>query len=541
MDVAEQESARSFLRKCAAVYEALVDRVLRLEAKGDDEATLKWLSLAAGVAWAAHPGRFADERLEAVARRAGQRLEPLNPAPSEIPGAAITAGGRRRVLHVATTVYDVGGHTRLIENWVRNDPGTLHSLVLLDQQHHRIRAELAARVAASGGELIVLPPRSSLLDRVRRLRHVAHAGYDCIILHHHPHDVVPLVAFATAKGPPVAVMNHADHVFWLGASVADAVIDFRPFGSRLSRERRGARQGLTLPLPLNLSLPALDRAAARARLGTAAEEVVLFSMGAAYKYRPTRTQNFFRTLHKVLADNPAARLYIAGVSPNDLRSFGIPGHERLETLGVVNDPGVYQAAADLYLEGFPYGSSTALFETAALGVCPVLMYAPTPQLDHSGEEAMKGLVASPTDETDYVARLTALINDPAARTQLGQAVAGRIASINNDIARAYLQPIYDRLAATTHQPQPLPAQASAETEEDLNLAGFNSSSRKTAVLQQGADYALSALTISDLLRVLAMSIRMGDTRPSPLNARRWLGVLRRKAFPPRVALDVRKM
>src|ERR1043165_3816147 len=128
MDASAQQTAQSFLRRCAAIYETLVARVLRLEARGNDEETLKWLSLAAGAAWVAHPGRFADERLGAGAGRVGQRLQPLPPVcAAKNDAAAVTQDGRRRVLHVATRVGETGGHARLIENWIQEDDKSPHS------------------------------------------------------------------------------------------------------------------------------------------------------------------------------------------------------------------------------------------------------------------------------------------------------------------------------------------------------------------------------------------------------------------------------
>ena len=440
MRAGEQQFARSFLRRCVSTYEAMTKHVLTLEMRGNDEETLKALGLTATLGWLAHPGRYADERLEAVALRAGRRLECLEdkaePGKVSRPRAR---NGRRRVLHVATTVYESGGHTRLIESWMRNDDSSAHSLVLLHQRGHGVRAELSRSISTSGGELIILPDEGPLLDKARLLRHIARSGYDCIVLHTHPNDVLPLVALATSECPPVAVMNHADHAFWLGVSVADMVVEFRDFGARLSRERRGARENIIIPLPLDFT-STIERTAARERLGIPDGEVMLLSIGSSYKYAPTEEYDFFRTMREVLDRNPTARLYLVGVSAGDLAGFGVPGHERMELIGTISDPEIYEAAADLYLEGFPQGSYTAFFETAARGICPVLLYAPTPQTDISGDPGLKGLVTSPSDEADYMKRVTALISDPIMRTRLGQAVGRQIVSTHgSDGSRTYLK------------------------------------------------------------------------------------------------------
>jgi hypothetical protein len=534
MDVEEQETATSFLRRSHAVYEAMVAHLLRLEGRGDDEATLRWLSLAATVAWVAHPGRYADERLESVALRIGERLEPRDDRAAQGMDAPRRGeSGRRRVLHVATTVYEVGGHTRLIESWMKNDDSSVHSLILLHQRGERIRGALAERIAASGGELIVLPDDCPLMEKARRLRHAARSGCDCIILHTHPNDVVPLVALASSQCPPVALMNHADHAFWLGVSVTDLVVDFRDFGSRLSRERRGARESVIVPLPLDLG-PSIDRAEARTRLGIPDGEVTLLTIGSSYKYTPAGKYDFFRTLHRVLDDNPAARLYVIGVSEADLARFGARSHERMELLGALGDPSLHEAAADLYLEGFPWGSYTAFFESVARGVCPVLLYGPTPHTDISGDLGLKRLVTSPVDEPDYVARVTALIDDPATRRELGAAVGRQVrATHGGPGSRAYLHDLYDRLAGRAHLYLAPAPRGSADLEEDLNLARISSAFIKTALLHHITNAVLTPPSARELLRLFVMSIRAGDTRLVPTHVRGWLGVLRRQAFPPK--------
>jgi hypothetical protein len=538
MPVGDQDPARPVLRRSVAAYEAMVAHVLRLGAKGDDEETLKWVSFAATLAWLGHPGRYADARLEAVAVGIGQRLEAaqdFGPA-SDRP----RANQRRRVLHVASTVYAVGGHTRLIESWIRNDDASEHSLVLVHQRQEQIRSELAGRIAASGGEIVVLPDEAPLLDKARRLRTVAQAGYDCIILHTHPYDAVPLTALATPHCPPVAVMNHADHAFWLGVAVADAVLDFRDFGSRLSRERRGARQSIVIPLPLDLAAGE-DRMTARAQLGIPDAEVMMLSIGSAYKYTPTEKYDFFRTMNRVLAGNPAARLYLIGVGAADLARFGGVPHERMELLGTRSDPSLYEAAADLYLEGFPWGSYTALFETVARGVCPVLLYDPTPHTDISGDFGLKGLVTSPSDEADYVARVTALVEDKAARTTLGQAVAREVLATHGGAgSRAYLHDVYDRLAQAPHQFLPAAPAESLESEEDLNLARVSGAFIKTGLFNKIAYSALGGVTARDALRLLRLSIRAGDSRLSFAHAKGWLALLRHIAFSKRQASGASK-
>lgn len=525
-----EQVAGAFLRKNSRFYERVVAHALRLDGSGDDEKALRWISLAAEIAWAAHPGRLSDERLEAMAVRIGQRLDvPRSTHASTDRGPALGGGHDRHVLHVATTVFGTGGHTRLLENWVKIDDGSTHSLLLLDQGREPIRSVLAERIVASGGEMIVVPDGTPRLERARHLRRAAQSGYDLVILHHHPNDVVPLVAFANADGPPVAVMNHADHVFWLGVSIADLMIEYRDFGEALSRGRRGSRHSVMFPLPLDIQSTGPTRTDARARLGIADAERMLLTIGPAAKYMPTQRQRFFDTASKLLDRHRDARLYVIGVSEGDRTVLDIPAHPRMTLLGIMGDPADYEAAADLYLEGFPFGSYTALLETAARGTCPVVMHSPTAHNDATREATLHGLVASATDEQSYLAEIDALLADPEARMRRGRDVARRVEDYHGAAAsRRYLEQVYRRLEGVRHAVEPLLEREAESRRHDLDLAGFQSSRRAIPVAEWVSTQTVLELSFKEWIKLLGMSVAAGDTQPVPRHAKAWMSMLKRR-------------
>jgi glycosyltransferase involved in cell wall biosynthesis len=527
MTIPLERAARIFLGRTVQFHEALVAHAMHLEGAGNDEKTLRWIRLTAELAWAAHTGRMSDERLEAIAVRIGQRLEP--PMNRPVQETRDRGDARRHVLHVATTVIGTGGHTRLLENWIKADGTSTHSLLLVDQGQETIRATLTDRVISSGGNQTVLPRDATLLERARLLRQAAQSGdYDCIVLHHHPNDVVPLVAFATENCPPIGVMNHADHIFWLGVSIADLVVEFREFGAELSRTRRGVRQNFVFPLPLDIQSSTPARAEARARLNIPEAERVLVTIGSAGKYIPTERQRFFDTLSKVLDQHPDACLYAVGVSERDVGPLEISPHPRMKLLGVVPDPSNYQAAADLYLEGFPFGSYTALLETAARGIYPVLMHSPTAHNDMSDERTLRGLVQGPPDESGYIAEIGALLDDPEERNRRGSIIAQRIeANHGAEASRNYLRQVYDLLAELRHRVELLPDRDPRSERHDVDLAGFQSSRMRIPVADWISNKTLLQLTPGELLRLFALSVRSGDTRLAPRHAKSWLSVIKR--------------
>src|SRR5262249_26815759 len=143
---------------------------------------------------------------------------------------------------------------------------------------------------------------------------------DMVILHHHPDDVVPVVAFATDRCPPVAILNQAHHVFWLGSSIADAVIEIWPAGRPVSQTRRFVKRCLFLPIPLSAP-PQVSRNRARRALQIPDDTVVMLSIGSAFKYTPTDTHNFYKVASRLLAQHPKTHLYLVGVTWDDCAAY----------------------------------------------------------------------------------------------------------------------------------------------------------------------------------------------------------------------------
>jgi hypothetical protein len=467
--------AGPFLRKSNTVYLALAKHIARLDRQRHPERVLKRIELTARFISMFHSGRYADGRIENIAFDIGAHLDevlartkPNHPA-FDVP--RIEAGPRRHILHVATTIHDIGGHSKLICNWISNDSESRHSLLLINQGDVLVPSLILDAVRRSEGQCIVLPSEAPRILKAKWLRVISQSSVDFVVLHHHPYDSVPIVAFATDECCPIAVMNHADHVFWLGPSVADVVVCIRGFSARLSKERRFAGDTVLLPVPLSRPTATMNRLKARARLRIPEDEVVLLSIGAEYKYQPTDGHNFLRTAIRILDQNPAAHLYLIGVENNmRVRYLRQNRHERLHLMGIIENPSDHQLAADLYLEGFPWNSWIALLETCLFGVCPVLMHAPTPQLTMSEDVALTGLVNNTLSEDEYVASVNELIHSENERQVLAERIRQSIVSNHiGDGWHRYLYGFYSRLEGRKHCPHPIPETEHMQTADDLNL------------------------------------------------------------------------
>jgi hypothetical protein len=379
---------------------------------------------AAGWAWLNHAGIHASSRLEALVRALGPPGAPRLASPPGRPARPV------RVLHVLTQAYPTGGHTRWSDRIIRADRTRRHSIVLTGQGSAPVPPWLAATVRASGGRLEALAPAPTL-ERAGRLRRLVE-GFDLVIANLHPSDVAAVAALTEPRGrPPVALLNHADHAFWLGVGAADLVVSFRRSGEQLGTRRRGvdpARSAVSA-LPLDPPAPGPARDVARAGLGIRPDEIVMLTAGSAWKFDPLERRGepgFPGVLAGVLERDPRLRLFALGPQPDGAWAAASRRTQgRMLALGTRTDFADYQRAADVYLDPFPMGSLYSLLEPVARGV-PAISLAQWPEeaavlmADAPGLGAAR-LVAR--DRAAYEAALRSLVDDESGRVALGRAGA----------------------------------------------------------------------------------------------------------------------
>jgi hypothetical protein len=422
-------------------FEAVAER---LAADGDAEGAISAVELGAIVAAARHPGVHASHRMERLLERiAAEQLEPLPPRPAR-PGV-------ERVLHIATETYQVGGHSRMLWRWIERDADRTHTVVTT-RQRAAAAAGVAAAAEASGGTLVELDRDAPALERARAVRALA-ADADVVVLHVHPHDPVPVLAFAAAGDrPPVVFFNHGDHIFWLGASVTDALHSLRPAGVKLGLRRGIAAERLLQgPAPVegqDGNGPSDDpglRMRARAdllpQLSWPDDAVVLLTVGAAYKFGGDLGTSLLQLVAPVIDADP--RVHLLAIGPSDDGPWR-EAHERtggrVAAIGPRTGLGPVFAAADLYLESRPGGGPGASSEAAAHGL-PVLTHAETLESAelHTTDAGYGATLELGADA--YRARLQELIGSPEQRAELGAQARATVAATDaawpDAVERAY--------------------------------------------------------------------------------------------------------
>lgn len=473
----EYESrTREFLLVCSSLYDSLVEEAEHFRRKASAEAMLAWIEMVAGFAAMHHPGRLADGTIENLALEIGCQMQHRSPRFAPLLSSKIAVlPRRRRVLHVVTFVSSQGGHTRNLLHWINKDQESHHSLVLTRQGTIPLYAPLMKAVALSGGVFVSMPAPVPLMERARWVRRFAQENADIIILHAIPNDVVPIVAFAKGCNIPVAFVNNGDHLFWLGGSVADTIINLREISIASSKECRFTRNDQLLPVPLVETHPDVGRDDARKMLGIPQDQRMLLTVGRSVKYAPSPRQNFFSTAEKILNRNREAHLYLVGLKAKDhAASSVLSNNDRVHFVGPVEDATFWQKAADVYLEGFPFGSQTAMLESVLPGVPCVRVYAPLSPLLAADDIALTGIVDSPDNEEAYIENVCEFIADREKASQSGDILRKRVLRYHvADTWKDFLTEMHDATAKMKHMAVKVPHTSASVRQVDLAISEYH--------------------------------------------------------------------
>lgn len=329
--------------------------------------TTRWCQLAAKVGGFGC-GCLVSPELESLL------LEVANQLPT-FPDTVRPAGSCKRWLHVMTRTDRIGGHNALLKRWMECTlTADRHSIALLEHQDPDEK-DLCNVAEASGGQFVFLGNLNSRpLESAQKLRELAWTTADYVVLHHHMWDVIPTLAFGITGGPPVLLLNMADHLFWVGASIADLVLQLRPEGQTLSEQYRGIDRNYLLNIPLP-NQPSTNRdvntaADLRQKLGIPSDCLVFLTIGREPKYEPREGVDFTATATDLLRQVPGS--YFIAVGPSKENPAWCRAHEKTQghliPVGPQHDLRPYHMAADIYLEGFPFGSLTALLEAGLAGL-----------------------------------------------------------------------------------------------------------------------------------------------------------------------------
>lgn len=455
----------------------LVSRADYFLQKSDFESAAAFGQMAADYAWRNHAGLFVSPRLESLMWRVAEKA--IRPSIHSTRRPPLNRSVKR-VLHVITVASGVGGHARLAWRWIKNDLKRVHSVFLTRQGGLEVPKALMDALTLSGGQLYQVDSNiGGLIYRAKTLQQLA-SQYDVIVLHIHPYDVVPIIALSQkVDRPPVILMNHADHVFWLGVCISDIVAHFRTSGLRLSIARRTIepKRCAILPIPIPPADRQMSQSEAKRKLNLSDTDVVLLSIASAYKYKGRSTINFLDAIVPVVKNRTDAVLLVVGPKGRDLRLDADPATAcRVRFYGKRDDIVLFYQAADIYLDSLPFPSLTSLLDAGMFGI-PLVGYCAHP---HSSEVLCvddPGLVRSllrAEDLQTYRETITDLLSSKELRERIGEQTRAEVCDIHNRQWTEYMDDIYSHALSIPLKGEPQEdADQMVQGELDLRLMRYN--------------------------------------------------------------------
>lgn len=309
---------------------------------------LRLMQLYARLHWDNISGFFADDALE---QSLFERWLPSITMAQECQNTTVD------FLHIATQVYHVGGHTRLLRHLMHglSEYGS-QALLLTDAKRNN---------ALGGWDVDMLKVAGKPASRAGKIVDIG-AKAETILLHTHPDDSAAAFAARILResGKRVLFVNHADHVFSLGPGAADVVLEICMTGWRTTRDRRNARIQSFMGIPI-AKTEEIDPIWEQNRKGP------IVSMGSPGKFKPDDALNFPEFLTKLL---PRVQndVILIGPSPKDtwwtpiIQNFP----ERIKLMGPQPPEKVTEImrSASCYVDSFPLDGGTAYPQAALMGV-----------------------------------------------------------------------------------------------------------------------------------------------------------------------------
>lgn len=441
----------------------------------DYEQASRWCHKAAMFAVENHPGFYTSNELENILIECANNI-PVSNREIEIPKSKFV---KRKVLHVLSEGYAVGGHTKLIENWIEKDKESEHSLVAT-WQIRTVPTWLLDKVKASGGWTYSLELINNFIDRAATLRKLANEWADVVVLHIHMFDTIPVMAFGVEGGPPVLFVNHADHLFSIGSSVSDIMLYGRNSGKNLTVKRRNVKRNEFLPLPLKESNTIHNdrRVLIREKAGISEDTIVLLTIASEYKFKSFGKIDYIDILKKILLSNKNVVAVVIGPEKKEKWAQAFEETEgRLMTLGVKKKIEVYYDIADIYLDSFIFTSPTSVLDAAIRGI-PIV----TLKNDYNETLSFDDYGYNENDQFKtidrYINYIEYLIKNKNYRKKVGSDLSMKIKEIHVNDWKHYLNEIYENIKTKEHNIYLNSKEDDIIGNDDMFLALFQNAQKK---------------------------------------------------------------
>ncbi|MBN3116414.1 hypothetical protein H4F46_16090 [Pectobacterium brasiliense] len=212
-------------------------------------------------------------------------------------------------LFIVSQPYYTGGHTRLMErlsSFLEKKPDLLITRNVDDDMIIRMNGFFNNVFLYS--EKIFPDDKRRIFELAKKIR-----SYKNVILNIHPDDIHAVIACSLVKKIDSTIrfffVNHADHTFSYGSSIADIWFEISEFGRRVDSLRNLTAKKSFLGIPIEgISLyKERNNTSQNIKDGD-----IFFTAAASYKYNAIKGKSFNKIISHVIKKYPKSNIYIIG-------------------------------------------------------------------------------------------------------------------------------------------------------------------------------------------------------------------------------------
>jgi glycosyltransferase involved in cell wall biosynthesis len=318
---------------------------------------------------------FGSRDLDQLCLRIGRQNLSSLCVRQEVPWPLRTS--RSRIVYVVSRLQRSGGHSRLVQDFIRAQPDKDHLILSTGVGGPSDEDYLSKMYADNDSVCFLAAPHTDLQSRLTWMQSMlAGSQPEHVHLLNHHQDSVAVAALVPELGLKGTFLHHGDHHLCLGVYMGHLThVDLHPMGYHYCRDELGVDNRY---LPLTFE----DKYFVPVQTGFASGGCLTTATAARFnKVEIPYYISYLDTIPRVLKVTGGRHIHIGKLTPWALRRM----RTQMRKNGVPEDSLIYiewtpsvwkslqEHAVDVYIASFPNGGGVTLIEAMGAGV-PVIMH-----------------------------------------------------------------------------------------------------------------------------------------------------------------------
>lgn len=280
------------------------------------------------------------------------------------------------IIYIATQLYTSGGHTAVIEDFIRYQPDKKHCIVMTDIFNLSDKKLIEERFA-NFPVTFIWAPKTNLTNKILWLQQLLYKiNPQKVFLFNHHQDVVSIAALQPNLVRELYFFHHADYELCLGVHLDHALhIDAQTLGYYNCRNKLGVKNNIYWPLVVP------DKNIPQNRIFMSDGVLITCSSGSPKKFEVPYHYSYIDLLPKILAITKGKHIHIGKLSKQTLEKI----EKNLQDMNIPIESFIHipwvtsvwlcllEQNVDLYLSSFPISGGRTTIEVMGSGT-PIIMH-----------------------------------------------------------------------------------------------------------------------------------------------------------------------